>query len=130
MNKYNIGQKVPREGKTSLIIFECLGNGRYLARTMRSAIRVETSERTSEPQPGQKVRLPNGKEVVLISLRKTSFWDNAHDDRIELSEQEIEVALADHNAREVYTRVATKRERGGNSASRFLPRSTETRDDD
>ena len=130
MNKYKIGQKVPREGKTSLVVFECHQGGRYIARTMRTAFH-ETAIQSDDPQPGQKVRLASGKEIVLVSLRPTGYWDNAHDDRIELSEEYIDSALADQNAREVYTSVATRRERGGNSRNlHFLPRRTGIREID
>jgi hypothetical protein len=57
-------------------------------------------------------------------------WDTAYNDQIELTEQQIDEAIADLHARQIYGSVATKRERGGNSLGlRYLPRSFEARDD-
>jgi hypothetical protein len=130
MHKYSIGQRVPREGKTPLVVFECLADGRYAARTLRQTVKAGSiSVEGREPNPGEVVTVGT-REVIFVGPCPDSFgrWDTAYQDRIELTEQEIEEAVADLNARQIYSSVATRRERGGNDTSqrlRFLPRRTD-----
>ena len=111
MSKYPIGTKVPRDGKTPLIIFATLEDGTYAARTMYPAI--------------NRVTFGNGKVVIFLEHRSTQTCSCAYDDLVVLTEAEIDTALADQKAAEVFHEVATRCERGGNTPSnllRFLPR--------
>lgn len=129
MNKYKVGQHIPREGKTPLVVFECMEDGRYLARTMLQTIKADSITVDGRaPQPNDIVQLPNGKVVIFIGPNPTrpGRWDLAYQDRIEITEKEIEEALADLCARQIFSSVATKSERGGNSPNiRYLPSRTD-----
>lgn len=135
MSKYQIGQRVPRESKTPLVVFECLEGGVYLARTVHKSVRIHELNGVNgeEPKPGQMILLHGSRQFILVgpSPRFSGSWDIAYNDRIELTEKQIEEALADDNARAVYSSVATRRERGGNSLNtRFFPKRCEPSNDD
>ncbi len=124
MSKYPIGTKVPRDEKTPLIIFAALEDGTYAARTMYPAIKRRNIVQ-DDPKPGDKVTFRNGRVVIFLKHEKAQTCSCAYDDRVILTEAEIDTALADQKAAEVFHEVATKRERGGNTPSnllRFLPR--------
>ncbi len=129
MNKYNVGQRVPREGKTPLLIFECSEGGRYAAHTLCSPISKDClSHLGRQPKPGEIIRLRSSKEVLFVGPcpSRSGRCDIAYNDRIELTEAEIDDAHAGRHARKVYDSVATRYERGGNGPGiRWLPRRTE-----
>ncbi|MFA6314857.1 MAG: hypothetical protein WC648_00590 [Candidatus Paceibacterota bacterium] len=134
MNKYDVGQRIPREGKTSLVVFECMDDGRYAARTLHTAVQTSCITVNSHlPHPNEVITLPNGKEVIFIGPNpdRADRWDVAYQDRIEVTDEQIDEALTDLTAREIFSSVATRCEQGGNSRNlRYLPRRTEPREED
>jgi hypothetical protein len=135
MSKYKIGQRIPRENKTSLVVFEITDDGGYLARTIHKSVRLsELPYEKKDLEFGKTIELPNGRKMLLVGVNPkfTDLWDIAHDDRIEVTEAEIDEALADLEARKIYYTVATRRESGGDKPGRlhFLPKRMEPREDD